>query len=162
MILVTVGTPSNDFSRLIKKIDELVENKRIKDNVIVQRGYTNYKPKNCRWFNFTSPEKIENLCKKSKICITHGGVGSIIISLKYKKPTIVVPRLKKFNEHVDDHQTQIVKELEKQKKVIAVYDINDLEKSIKKAIRWRTHILHEKSKILNLIKNFIQKIDENE
>ena len=157
MILVTVGTPSNDFTRLVKKIDDLIENKTIREKVIIQIGYTNYIPKHSEWFRFINPEKIESFYKKSTICITHGGIGSIITSLKYKKPTIVVPRLKKFNEHIDDHQIQIVKELEKQKKIIAVYDIDDLEKSIKKAVKLKSHKLEEKSKILNLIEEFIQK-----
>ena len=49
--------------------------------------------------------------------ITRGGVGSITDSLSYGKPTIVVPRRKELNEHSDDHQIQITKEMEKELKV---------------------------------------------
>ena len=39
--------------------------------------------------------------------ITHSGVATIIKGLKLKKKVLVVPRLKKYGEHVDDHQLQI-------------------------------------------------------
>lgn len=135
MIFVTVGTHDQGFERLVRKIDELVEGKNIRDNVIIQIGYTGYKPKACKWFKFVSPEEFEQLCKKSSLIITHAGVGSIMTSLKFSKNIIVVPRLKKFNEHRDDHQLQITKELEKQKRILGVYDINELEYAIKKLKR---------------------------
>lgn len=106
---------------------------KIKDDVIIQTGYTQYIPKKCKWFKFVSQKKFENLCKKSDIIITHGGVGSIMTPLKFNKTTIAVPRLKEFNEHTDNHQLQIVKELEKMGKIIAVYDIGNLYSSIIKA-----------------------------
>lgn len=132
MIFVTVGTHNQSFERLIKAVDKLVEQKKINEEVIIQTGYTNYRPKNCKWFKFIPFQNFVRICKKSNIVITHGGVGSIMIPLKLKKPTIVVPRLKNFGEHSDNHQLQIVKELEKQKKIIAVYDIIDLYPSINK------------------------------
>jgi UDP-N-acetylglucosamine transferase subunit ALG13 len=155
LIFVTVGTPTNSFERLIKELDNLVSTEKIKDNVLAQIGYTKYIPKNYKWFRFTDPDKFENLCKKSKICITHGGVGTLSILLKYKKPTIVVPRMKKFNEHVDDHQIQIIKELEKEGRIIAVYDIKKLENALIKANKWKPNYLKRKSKIFDLIKNFL-------
>ena len=38
----------------------------------------------------------------------YGGVGSIITGLKHHKKIIAVPRLKKYKEHTNDHQIQIV------------------------------------------------------
>lgn len=133
MIFVTVGTHNQGFERLIKTVDKLVGQRKINEEVIIQTGYTDYTPQNCKWFKFTSFQNFVGICKKSSVVITHGGVGSIMIPLKFKKPTIVVPRLKKFNEHIDNHQLQIVKELEKLKKIIAVYDTNDLYSSINEA-----------------------------
>ena len=133
MIFVTVGTHKQGFERLIKAIDDLVNTNKIKDEVIIQTGYTSYVPKRCKWFKFVPQNEFGDLCRKSDIIITHGGVGSIMTPLKFNKTTIVVPRLKKFNEHADDHQLQIVKELEKMGKIIAVYDIDNLYSAISKA-----------------------------
>ena len=43
--------------------------------------------------------------------ITHGGAAAIMLGLKYQKPVIVMPRLAKYGEHVDDHQLQITRSL---------------------------------------------------
>jgi UDP-N-acetylglucosamine transferase subunit ALG13 len=158
LIFVTVGTHYQGFERLISSVDNLVENKKIRDKVIIQIGYTNYIPKNCKWCRFVDPKKFSELCKKSNFVITHGGIGSIIIPFKLKKKIIVVPRLKIFNEHIDDHQLQITKELEKQNKIIAVYDINYLEKAIRRVKKLSPSSFITNKKILSLIKDFIEKM----
>ena len=160
MIFVTVGTHYQGFERLIKAVDELTGKGEIKENVIIQIGYSDYTPKNCKWFRFVDPEDFVEFCKKSNIVITHAGIGSIIIPLKIKKPVIVVPRYKKFNEHTDDHQLQITKELEKEGKIITVYDINNLEKAYKKSKKWKPIHLKEKNKISNLIGDYIKKLEK--
>ena len=44
MIFVTVGTHEQPFDRLIKCVDELKRDNKIKENVIIQTGYSNYEP----------------------------------------------------------------------------------------------------------------------
>ena len=75
----------------------------------------------------------QELCdtiSKSRIIITHGGPGSILLCLQYGKIPVTVPRQRMFGEHVDDHQVRFVKLLERADKVIAVYDIGQLESAI--------------------------------
>lgn len=158
MIFVTVGTHNQGFERLVRKIDGLVEGKKIRDKVIIQTGYTGYKPKACKWFKFVSPEEFEMMCEKSNLIITHAGVGSIMTCLKFSKGIIVVPRLKKFNEHRDDHQLQITKELEKQGKILAVYDIDKLESTISKARTWKPKKASKENKILSLVDNYLKSL----
>lgn len=158
MIFVTVGTHDQGFERLVRKIDDLVEEKKIRDNVIIQTGYTEYKPKACKWFKFVSPQEFEKICKKSSLIITHAGVGSIMTCLKFSKSIIVVPRLKKFNEHRDDHQLQITKELEKQGRILAVYDIAEIKNVISKARNWKPKRSFKENKILFLIDNYLKSL----
>lgn len=162
MIFVTVGTHERGFKRLIKAVDDLVDLGKIKEKVIVQTGYTDYTPKNCEWFKFTDYDSIVELCKKSSIVISHGGIGSIITPLELGKIVLAVPRLKKFNEHTNDHQLQIVKELEKQKRIIPVYDINDLENALNEVKFFKTKkLLKQKSKILHIVSNYLSKIESD-
>ncbi len=158
LIFVTVGTHNQGFDRLIKTVDNLIGKRKIKERVLVQTGYTKYIPKNCESFDFAPYEKFIDICKKSSIVITHGGVGSIMIPLNLEKKTIVVPRLKIFGEHVDDHQLQIVKELEKQGRILPIYDINELEKTIKKAKKWEPREEMKRSKILDIVSDFVLKL----
>ena len=160
MIFVTVGTHTQPFDRLLKKVDELVEKGKIKEKVIAQIGYSTYKPKNYNYFSFTSERKILELNKKARIIITHAGVGSIITALQFKKPIIAVPRLKKFNEHVNDHQLQIAKAFEKEGKILACYDINELEKIIKKAKKFKPKVKKKKSKILSILEEYLKKLEK--
>ena len=46
MIFITVGTHEQPFDRLLKCIDKLVEEGKIKEEVVCQKGYTEYEPKN--------------------------------------------------------------------------------------------------------------------
>ena len=128
MILVVVGLHSQGFERLVKKMDELAA--MINDEVIIQLGHTKYTPKYAKNFRFTDNKGIEELYKKADIVVTHGGVGSIMNALIYEKPVIAVPRLLKYGEHKNDHQTDIVDFFSKLGLLTAVYDINELEKSI--------------------------------
>ena len=45
MIFVTVGTHEQPFNRLIQKVDELKRDGVIKDDVIIQTGFSTYKTK---------------------------------------------------------------------------------------------------------------------
>jgi UDP-N-acetylglucosamine transferase subunit ALG13 len=161
LIFVTVGTHERGFERLIKAVDDLVGSEKIKEKVIIQTGYTEYIPKNCDSFKFTDYDNIVELCRKASIVISHGGVGSIITPLELEKPVIVVPRLKKFNEHTNDHQLQIVKELDRQKKIIPVFDINDLENALEEAKKIENKKYNkQRSKILDIVSNYLSKMEK--
>jgi UDP-N-acetylglucosamine transferase subunit ALG13 len=155
LIFVTVGTPSYDFRRLVKAVDDIAA-KGLNEKIMVQLGYTKYIPRNCDWFKFAKPEKMEEICKKSRVYISHGGIGSLMMPLKYKKPVIAVARLKEFGEHIDNHQLQIVKELEKQGKIIAVYNIDNLDNAIKKAGKMKIKYEKNENKIMGIIEKFLE------
>jgi UDP-N-acetylglucosamine transferase subunit ALG13 len=157
MIFVTVGTHEQPFDRLIKKVDELVENKKIRGKVIAQIGYCRYVPKNFDYFRFADFKKMEKILNSSRIVITHGGIGSIFSALRKGKKVIVVPRMRKFGEHSDDHQIQVAKELEKQGMIIGVYDIEDLEEAIKKSKNFSFKPLRKKSIIVDKINETLSK-----
>lgn len=133
MLFVTVGTHTQGFERLIKATDELAGSGRIKEKVVMQTGNTKYEPKNCAWFRFESFKKIQELNKNARIVITHAGAGCIITALHFNKPLVIVPRYKKFGEHVNNHQCDLALALEQEKKAISVADITGLENAIKSA-----------------------------
>lgn len=133
MILVTLGTQDKDFSRLLQAVEKEVLNGNIKDNVIVQAGHTKYSSNVLEILDFVSPLELENLVKKASLVITHGGVGSITTALKYHKKVIATARLKKYKEHTNDHQVQIIKEFAKEGYLLELRDFNQLSKLLKRA-----------------------------
>ena len=132
MILVMLGTQNNSFHRLLEKIDELIEKGIIKEEVIVQAGYTKYESNKMKIIDFTSREELEKLEQKANFIITHGGVGSIITSLEKGKKVIAVPRLHEYGEHVNDHQKEIIEKLNKSGYIIGIKSVEELENAIKK------------------------------
>lgn len=138
MILVTVGTHVRGFERLIKKMDDIAGN--IDEEVIIQIGNTAYKPLHAKYFTFKNYQEMEQLFKEARVIICHGGAGTILLALKHGKTVISVPRLKEYNEVLVDHQLDLVYTLANEKRIIAVYNLDLLEKA-----------LNTDSKKLNLI-----------
>ena len=56
-------------------------------------------------------DEFDKLIDECDVLITHGGVGSILNAVKLGKKVIAVPRLAKYNEHVNDHQLQVIKKM---------------------------------------------------
>lgn len=104
MILVTLGTQQQQFTRLL----DYIENSKIKDEIIVQAGHTKYNSKKMKIFDFIDYDRMDEYVEKADLIITHGGTGSITGPLKKGKVVIACARKSEFGEHVDDHQEQIV------------------------------------------------------
>ena len=126
MIFVTVGSHYQGFERLVKKMDEIAG--RIDEEVVMQIGHTDYEPVNARFFDFLeSFEEIERLNREARVVVSHAGAGSILTALEQKSSVIVVPRLRKYSEHMDDHQLEIAEAMSENQRVKAVYDVDKLE-----------------------------------
>lgn len=160
MILITLGTQDKEFTRLLEKVDELIEKKIIKEEVIVQAGYTKYKSKNMKIFDYVSKKKLEEYMEKASFIITHAGVGTIFDALKKKKKIIAVPRLSKYKEHNNDHQLELVEEFGKNGFILPVYEIDELESAIKKIKAFKPNKYESNNK--NMVKLVSNYIDENE
>lgn len=128
MIFVTVGTHEQQFNRLMKEIEKIGNS--LNEEIIVQYGYSDYIPNHCKVYQMISASDMEKYVNDARIVITHGGPGSIMAPLLIGKKPIVVPRQAQFNEHVNDHQVLFTKHLEKENKIIAIYNIEDLENAI--------------------------------
>jgi len=127
LIFVTVGTHEQGLDRLLIELDRLIETGGIKQEVFAQIGYSKYIPKNYEYKEMLGYDLMDEYVKRSDIVITHGGPGSIFHPLQYGKIPIVVPRNPEFNEHVDNHQILFTKRLENSQKIIAAYNIDELE-----------------------------------
>ena len=92
MIFVTVGTHEQPFNRLLKKIDELKKNGTIQDDVIIQTGFSTYRPQCCQWSKLLPYQQMVKNVADARIVITHGGPASFIMPLQIGKTPIVVPR----------------------------------------------------------------------
>ena len=158
MIFVMLGTQNNSFHRLLEEIEKLIDNGTIKEEVIVQTGYTNYETDKMKIFDLISRNELEKFQDESDLIITHGGVGSIVSSIKKGKKVIAVPRLHKYEEHVNDHQKEIVELFNKKGYIIGVEDVKELGEAIKRVEEFEPKkYISDNSKLLNIVDEFISK-----
>ena len=118
MILVTVGNHSQPFDRLVKTMDELATH--LNERVVIQRGCSKYKPQFAEHFQWTTSLQMEQLTEESRVVVGHAGSGTIIITIQKGKPLVIVPRLKQYGEHFDDHQLQLARAMEARGRAIVV------------------------------------------
>lgn len=112
MIFISAGNNELSFLRLFYNFERIFEKLNKKNvDVICQVGHTEYKNKKFKIVKFVEKKKFNELIQKSAVFISHAGAGSVIDSIQNKKIPILLPREKKFNEHVDDHQVELYKKL---------------------------------------------------
>lgn len=133
MILILLGTQDKPFSRLLEAVDKAIDKGYIKDEVIAQVGHTKYVSKNMKMFDLIPTLEYEKIIKEASLIITHAGIGSILTGLKNGKKVIAAARLKKYHEHTNDHQLQILDELSSKGYVLRLDDFDKLGEVIKKA-----------------------------
>lgn len=160
MILVLLGTQNNSFYRLLEEIDKLISENIINEEVIVQNGYTKYETQNMKLIDFVSKEELEKLLENADLIITHGGVGSIIMSIKKGKKVIAIPRLHKYSEHVNDHQKEIVELFNKKGYITGINEVEELKSAFLKIEEFNPIPYKENNeKMLKIIEEFIKKIE---
>ncbi len=156
MILVLLGTFPTEFIRPLHEIEYLLNAGVIKEEVIVQNGYTNFESSNMILKGFVSLDELNKLYQESDLIISHGGSGSIIKGLKFRKKVIAIPRLAKYGEVVDDHQLELVKKFSDLGYLIPWYENQKLEKIYKNVDSFKPEIYEsQKDEIINFLDNYL-------
>lgn len=107
LIFITLGTQKFPFPRLLNQVEYLLKNNFINDTVICQTGFTKFHSDQMQCFNFIEKDFFQECLKNSDLIISHAGAGTITSALKNNKNLIIVPRMQKYHEHIDDHQLEI-------------------------------------------------------
>jgi hypothetical protein len=61
----------------------------------------------------TSPREVRSAFRAADVVIAHAGVGAALEALDAGRRPLLVPRRRRFGEHVDDHQLQVAGELQR-------------------------------------------------
>ena len=128
MIFITLGTQDKHFDRLLNAVYKLETDEKI----VAQIGSTEFKSskpeEKFEIHKFLSNEEFEKYMDEARVVITHAGVGTIVYGLKKHKKMIVAARLKKYGEHVNDHQLQILQTFASEGYIIPLENFDDLPK----------------------------------
>ena len=136
MIFVTVGTQDKEFRRLLEEVERLIKCGKINEPVVAQIGNTKFSTdlenSKMHLIEFTTPREVDALIENASFIITHGGVATIIEGLNRGKRIIAVPRLKRYKEHVNDHQLQIIENFDKSGFIIGLRGVEELEDALER------------------------------
>jgi len=156
MILVLLGTQNNSFHRLLEEVQKNIDNGNIQEEVIVQKGYTKFESQTMTLYDQLPLNEMNQLIEKADLIITHGGVGSIINSIQRSKKVIAIPRLKKYNEHVNDHQLDIIQSFNKKGYIIGLNGVEELKDALEKVKYFEPQkYIKNTGNIISIIENFI-------
>ncbi len=154
MVLVTLGTQTQKFERLLKKVEE----SSLNDEIIVQAGGTkDYKSKKMQIIEFINYEEMSKLIEKADFIITHGGTGSILMPLQKNKKVIACARLEKYGEHINDHQKELVSIFAEDGYILELHENEKLDDVLKKLKNWQPKKYVSNTE--NFIKNLKEEID---
>lgn len=135
MTFVTVGNPKQGFGRLLDAVEDLAgKGVSVLAPVFVQAGHNvDFRPVYCEWTSFLLAEEFQRRMAQSDLIITHGGAGTLLHALRLGKVPVVMPRRKKYGEHVNDHQVQLVEAFASDGWIVPAYEPEDLPVAIAKA-----------------------------
>jgi UDP-N-acetylglucosamine transferase subunit ALG13 len=138
MIFATVGTHNQPFERFLQALAAL------EDDVVVQYGPNERPAWAARAVRFMDFEAVMTAMREADAVVTHAGVGSILCARTLGHVPIVMPRLARLGEHVDDHQVQLCNALSKAGRVIVAWRSEDLPVAVAEARERATpEALHE-------------------
>lgn len=133
MILVTVGNGLRPFTRMLEAAERAIADARVDDDVLFQTGHATFEPRRGRRIPFLSHAEFERVIRAARVVVTHAGVGTVLTCVHAGKKPLLVPRLKRHGEIVDDHQVQICEELDR--RGVAIY-VRDLDRLADLLDRW--------------------------
>jgi UDP-N-acetylglucosamine transferase subunit ALG13 len=131
VIFVTVGTsPTFRFDRLIDAVGQLPP-----QELVVQYGPAT--PPSAvkeahQWLTF---KQVLDFMGDADTVISHAGTGTIICASNMGHVPVVVPRLKRFGETIDDHQVALATAFERTGRVAVAWDTASLPERVAQSSR---------------------------
>ena len=122
MIFVTLGTQDKHFPRLLEAVEKL----EVDEEIIAQVGSTRFKSDKIKIFDYLDSEDFKKYMNDARVIISHAGVGTILKGVQLGKKMIVAARMKKYGEHVNDHQKQILDNFSSEWYILPLYDFEKL------------------------------------
>lgn len=125
MIFLTVGTQF-PFDRLVKAVDDLIGGGTLHEEVVAQIGDSDYQPRHFHAVPSLDKKTFDDYFRRASAVIGHAGMGTIAMALDSGKPLLAMPRRKKYQEVVNDHQVGLAVRFEALGHILVARDEREL------------------------------------
>ncbi|WP_298337627.1 glycosyltransferase [uncultured Erythrobacter sp.] len=95
-------------------------------DVIAQTGKGSYKPQNLEARASFAPAEFEALIERSKLIVSHAGIGTVLTAQRFQKPILLFPRRFDKGEHRNDHQVATVRHLQGRSGILIAMEESEL------------------------------------
>ena len=102
MIFASVGSLL-PFERLVRAVDDWARDNP-GEEVFIQIGDTEFEPQHAPFVRIMPMTEYRERLRDCDLLVAHVGMGSILQALQMRKQMLLMPRLKKRQEHTTDHQ----------------------------------------------------------
>ena len=160
MIYVTLGTMFLDFPRLVRKMEEIARDTG--EEIIIQTGMGKTIPMACKHFNFKPRDEVLNVQREARVIVCHAGIGSVLDALQARRPFVVVPRLKKYDEHMNDHQIDLARAVESRGWGRMILNIEDLPAACADPHPVPANYAPAKARLISSIRELVDRIATGE
>jgi len=109
VILLSVGTESFSFARLVRAIDAAAP--EFDEPFFAQIGTSDHLPVHMEYERLVSFERMRELMTAASRVVCHAGAGTTLLAMSFGHVPVVLPRLGAHGEHVDDHQVAFAERL---------------------------------------------------
>ncbi len=133
-IFVAVGTSQRGFDRLLRWLDDLCEQGALPYALAAQRGHAHHYPLHYQSYPFLPNEQLEQRIASARVVICHAGAGLVGTCLRHGKRPILVPRLARFGEAINDHQLMLARALAQSGQASVVIEKSELLPAIQAAL----------------------------
>lgn len=123
---ITFGNFEKKFPTMANAVLECIE--ILPQPIVVQAGSSLvfFKNANFEVHEYISKEKYLQLIRFSRVIISHAGVGSIVAANHFSKYPCVFARKFNLDEHLDNHQLELVKFYKSKSVFFYANDSNDI------------------------------------
>jgi UDP-N-acetylglucosamine transferase subunit ALG13 len=129
---VSVGNATQPFRRLLDGVTAIALD--LPQPVFVQSGSTPFHAEGCESAPFLDMSEFQSRVGRSMLLIMHAGAGSLITTVRLGKVPVVMARRARYGEHVDDHQIELARELDRAGRIVVANEPVDLLSAVREAL----------------------------
>jgi UDP-N-acetylglucosamine transferase subunit ALG13 len=134
LLVVTVGTDHHPFGRLVGWVDDYVASATCRPvDLVCQHGEASA-PRAGRGFATVDHATLQGHLATATAVVCHGGPSTVLETRRLGRVPIVVPRLHRFGEAVDDHQVDFARFLARRRQIVLVDSEDGLRAALDRAL----------------------------